>query len=268
MTNTITWKADLHNHLGSHGSNPGFDETIDMIHSTLGDYCMFGIANSDDKRYERFITQRGKYERAIFKRNLKDAVYVPEKKCLVIKCQEMFTEEGHILAIGTPFGYNIKTKKAEEAIKESKSLGAILCAVHPFYYQGIGLFLDKNPELFPYFSSWEIYNGSAEFSLPPVLPLKSNNKAADYCFDNGLMTERDLGISSFTDGHTPEVVGKCFTELSLSDDFYTRWNSSDLLDDALRSVKSLERLNREPNKKDSIVHTIKMGLVKLGLRTD
>ncbi len=50
-------KADLHNHLGSNGVNPGFDETINSVCDRLGPNSVFGIANSDDYRYENFIEQ-------------------------------------------------------------------------------------------------------------------------------------------------------------------------------------------------------------------
>ena len=258
-------KLDIHNHLGSNGANPGFDETIDLVHSRLGDNSAFGIANSDDFRYENFIEQKGKYER-IYLDNGR-AVYVPEKKVLVIKTQEMFTKQGHILAIATPYHKNVKSKDAKDAIKEAKDLGAILDAVHPFYFQGIGTFLSANENLLTQFSSYEVYNGTAGLYLPVIFPKGANKKAMDFYFENILVNpELNVGISSATDGHTAEVIGKCYTELPLN--HLSIINFKENLDKALRQVKSLENLHKEPNKKDAAIHVAKMILVKLGLRKD
>jgi len=267
------WKTDLHNHLGSKGANPGFNATIDLVHSKLGDYSMFGIANSDDYRFERFVEQdiRG-YERGYFGDNR--AVYVPSKNLLVIKCQEMFTKEGHILAIGMPYSKNVKSKDAKDAIKEAKDLGAVLSVVHPFYHQGIGKFLQENIDILPEFSTFEAYNGSAEFSFPPILPTKANFKAASFYSDNLELFKNyfdaHIGISSATDGHSVRVIGKCYTELDLPNDFYHNTNSNLIsqLDFSLRSIVSSRKLHMEPNAKDAAIHAVKMGLVKLGLRSD
>lgn len=252
------WKADLHNHLGSDGSNLGFDETIDLVHSKLGDNSVFGIADSDDYRYERFIEQRGKYERQSMDESR--AIYVPEKKVLVVKCQEMFTKEGHILAVAMPYEKNVTTKNAKDAIKAAKDLGGILDAVHPFYYQGIGNFLEQNPELLGQFSVWEVYNGSAEFSFPKMLPKDANKKSAKFYFNQILKSRLNVGISSATDGHSVNVVGKCYTKL---DDL--SFDSSFIfdLDNSLRRVKTLDKLHTEPNRLDAAIHTFNMVLATL-----
>jgi len=257
-------KADLHNHLGSNGANPGFDETIDLVYNKLGPNSAFGIADSDDFRYESFIEQKGEYERYGIEKNR--AVYVPEKKVLVVKCQEMFTKEGHILAIATPYGKIVKTKDAKDAIKEAKDLGAILSAVHPFYREGIGNFLIANNNLFSQFSSWEVYNGSAEFYIPKVLPKNTNKKAFE--FYNVLLPQfsNGLGISSSTDGHSVKVVGKCYTELSLNENDLQK-DFLEHLDFAIRQVKSSSNLHCESNAKDAAIHTFDMIVATLkGLR--
>ena len=174
----------------------------------------------------------------------------------------MFTKEGHILAIAIPFGENIITKDAKDAIKGAKDLGAILSAVHPFYFKGIGNFLIANNNLISQFSSWEVYNGSTEFSFPGILPRGLNKQSLQ--FYESLLSEfsRELGISSATDGHSVGVIGKCYTELSLEDNFMWR-NFVGKLDRALRQVKSLYQLHMEPNRVDAGIHAVKMGLVKL-----
>jgi hypothetical protein len=261
-------KADLHNHLGSDGKNPGFDETIDLVYSNLGlgnNPSMFGIADSDDYRYERFVEQSGgRYDRE----GIEDsrAVYVPQKKVLVVKCQEMFTKEGHVLAIAMPYGKLLKTKNATDAIKAAKDLGGILCAVHPFYYQGIGNFLQGHSGLLRKFSTWEVYNGSAEFSFPKFLP-KNANEESRLFYEEMRIPNLNIGMSSFTDGHSVKVIGTCYTELELKDNFM-RENFIGKLDGALRNQKYSGKLHTEPNERDSQIHAVKMVLAKLKLRKD
>ena len=125
-------KADLHNHLGRNGANSGFDETIDIVHDNLGPNSIFGIANSNDYRYEDFVEQSGEAYNREYIGDDKRAVYVPEKQMLVVKCQEMFTKQGHVLAIAMPHGKNnIETTETKDAIKAAGDLGAILDVVHP-----------------------------------------------------------------------------------------------------------------------------------------
>jgi hypothetical protein len=254
-------RADLHNHLGRDGANPGFDETINIAHSRLGNGGIIGIANSDDYRFEKFVSQRGKYSRTTIDNR---AVYVHEKDMWVVKCQEMFTEKGDILAVAMPKSVNVKTKKVKDAMKAARGIGASLVAVHSFYKQGIGKFLEDNLDLLPEFASFEVYNGSAEFSLPPIFPKNANPKALDF-YNFFCRTElRGMpGMSSFTDGHSAEVIGTCYTELPPVDVFSN--NLISYFDSELRRVHSLDRLHMQPNKQDAARHYFNMALVKLGL---
>ena len=250
-------KADLHNHLGKNGDNPGFDETIDIVYDRLGPNSIFGIANSNDYRYEKFLSQLGKYNR----QGIGDgrAVYVPEKGILIVKCQEIFTEQGDVLAIAMPYRKNIQTKDTCDAIKATKDMGAILDAVHPFYIDGIGRFLSENPKLLENFSTWEIFNGSAEFWFPKILPRNANDKALEfYAKEIQLNSNLDIGLSSSTDGHLVRTIGKCYTKL---DDFdLTSPNLINELDSKLRKVKSMEKLCMESNKLDAIQHAFHRGV--------
>ncbi len=256
-------KTDIHNHLGRNGANPGFDETIDMIYDRLGPNSIFGIANSNDHRYQDFVNQGGgKYDRHGIEGGRAGAVYVPEKDMLVVKCQEMFTDQGDVLAIAIPFGKNVETTDTRDAVKEAKDFGAILDAVHPFYTDGIGKFLSENPELLEQFSSWEIYNGTAEFWFPKILPRNANSKALDFYTQEIAQNQGlDIGISSSTDGHLTRTVGKCYTELNDFD--LTSKDLASNLDSALREVKSTGRLHMESNRCDAFQHDFHMGLERL-----
>lgn len=256
-------KADLHNHLGKNGANPGFDETINIAYQRLGPRGIFGIANYNDYRYEDFVDQPGgEYSREHVGYDMR-AVYVPEKNMLVVKCQEMFTKQGDILAIAMPYRKkNVETTDTRDAINEAKDLGAVLDAVHPFYIDGIGKFLSENPELLENFSTWEVYNGSAEFWVPKILPRNANSKAFEF-YVNKIKPNPylDIGISASTDGHLTTTLGKCYTML---EDFnLTPEELVNCLDSALREVKSTGRLHKEPNKCDAFQHAFHMGLEKL-----
>ena len=253
-------KADLHNHLGRKGVNPGFDETVDLAYGRLGSNSMFGIANSNDFRYEKFVEQSGgKYNRQDVED--KRAVYVPEKKILIVKCQEMFTNQGHVLAIAMPYGREVTTKEPRDSIREAKDMGAILDAVHPFSPDGIGEFLSENPKLLlEYFSSWEVHNGSAEFWFPIILPIDANLKALEF-YIKEIKPNLKIGMSSSTDGHLARTIGKCYTELKDFD--LTSLNLVNELDSKLREVKSEDKLHRESNTGDAALHTFYMGLERI-----
>jgi len=252
-------KADFHNHLGRNGANPGFDETIDLVYDKFGPNFIFGIANFTDNRYENFIDQKGgKYNRVPIQD--KTAIYVPDKKMLILKGQEFTKNKEHILALAVPYGKSINQDKNIEAMKESKDLGASLIAVHPFYKEGIGNRLEQNQNLLDYFSSIEVYNGSAEFWLPFILPRNANDKAIAFYFDNIFYdfspNKFNIGMSSGTDGHSVEAIGTCYTELP-----YGSLSSKNLsydLNKALREIKFLGNLHMQPNKKDAAIHTWNM----------
>lgn len=264
-------KVDIHNHLGRNGDNPGFDETIDIVHRRLGDGGVFGIANSDDYRFEIFVSQGGgRYNRVPVSDGR--AFHVPEKDMLVVKCQEMFTEKGHVLAIAMPFCKNIVSKNTNDAIRETLDLGAVLDAVHPHYKDGIGEYLEHNIGLLQLFSTFEVFNGSAIW-IPGFTP-KDANETALYSFDiiNAIDKSTslslkginiDFGMSASSDSHSVESIGKCYTLLG---DFSSL--SGDLprvLDTEFRRVKSLDKLHQESNRWDVLNHYKNMLLGKVGL---
>ncbi len=257
-------RADLHNHLGRNGDNPGFDETIDIAHPRLGNGGIFGIANSDDYRYEAFVQQKGgKYNRVnrINDKGYRVAVYVPEKDILVVKCQEMFTDKADVLAIAMPHNLNISTKKSKSAIMLADDYGAVLDAVHPSYIDGIGEFLKENLEYLQYFSTWEVFNGSAELWIPGVTPRFANEKSFAYYFTEELDDKFDMGMSASTDGHSVRAIGTCYT--TLDDYLMSNPNVPEALENALRNAKSWNNLHMEPNRADALKHGLDMAVDKV-----
>jgi|WetSurMetagenome_2_1015567.scaffolds.fasta_scaffold244618_2 hypothetical protein len=271
MTDTITWKADLHNHLEDNKTRD-FDKAVDFFHKKMGDYFIVGIADSDDFRYERFVEQKGKYERVYLGGNWEGkghrAVYVPEKKLILVKCQESFTRGGHVLAIAMPYKQMKVIKNTEDAINYSKDLGGILDAVHSYAREGIGKFLEEHPNLMEKFSIWEGYNASVELSLPFILPKGANQKSIDFYFENlSKRTDLSIGLSAGTDGHSMGVVGRSYTQIKLElpnpsshSNFINNFHSS------LREVKSLDMLHTESNKREAAVHAV-IHAVKMAVKT-
>lgn len=256
-------KADLHHHLGRNRANPGFDETIDLVYDRLGSNSIFGIANSNDYRYDDFVEQSGGvYSREPVSED-KRAVYVPEKQMLVVRCQEMSAKQGHVLAIAMPHGKNnVETTDTRDAIKAAKDLGASLDAVHPFYAESVGKFLSENPELLEHFSSWEVYNGSAELWVPGILPRNANKKALEFYLNViAPNSSLNIGMSASTDGHLTRTIGKCFTLLADFD--LTAKDFQIDLDYALRKNKHEGRLYMEPNLGDAAQHAFHMMLEKI-----
>ena len=75
----------------------------------------------------------------------------------------------------------------------------------------------------------------------------------------------NIGMCSFTDGHSAKVIGTCYTELPLRETFM-RSNFVSTLDETLRNQKYNGRLHMIPNERDSQIHAAKMALAKLKLR--
>ena len=128
-------KADLHNHLRTRSDMHGlFNPAIDKTKKRLGAGGILGVVNFDDRRYEDFVSQKGGYEREKIGRN---AIYVPEKDILVVKGQEVPTQDGHILVIGLNYGVNLERKRSlKDTIANALDENGIIILDHPFYYEG------------------------------------------------------------------------------------------------------------------------------------
>lgn len=212
-------KTDLHNHLGKNGKNPGFDETIDLVHSRLGEGGIFGICNDGyvDFRYEEFVNQSGgKYERVKLDEDGR-VIWVREKDIHIVGVEEVESKQGHFIVAGMPqnkkIQINAKTMTLEDALKKANDFNGIKIVVHPMGRDGLGKYLDKNFRLFAEFDGWEVYNASAELSVPGILPRKANEKSAEYYFSDLCAGFVEMGVCAFTDGHSVGVIGKSYTKV-------------------------------------------------------
>jgi hypothetical protein len=196
-------KASLHEHLrtSSDLKPEDFNRAIDVA-NRLGEYGIFAMTNFDDIRYEHFTSLRG-YNRNYIGEN-QNAIYVPDKKVLVIKAQEVPTKQGHLLALGLGHSQHLKSGRTiEDTIKESMDLGALRIADHPFFAKGIGPYLQSHPELIGFFDAIETHNGEAVYG---------NKKAREF-YKEEKPDHPHLGALSSMDGHSFHELGKSWTEI-------------------------------------------------------
>lgn len=252
-------KVDLHNHLGVNGKNPGFDETINIVHKRLGNNSAFGICNDgySDFRYENFANQKGgKYSRNWIDRE-KRILYVPEKMLYVMGVEEVESKQGHFLVAGMPANKKIqktnKTLSLEDALKSADEINGINIVAHPFGRDGLGPYLMGNFYLTKNFDGWEVYNASAELAIPGVLPFNANKESAEF-YNNYLRNKINIGACAFTDGHSVEVIGRSYTG-------YSGIYHSNLFDDLknrIRNNKDFRNLHTDPAKLDALKHSYNM----------
>lgn len=270
-------KVSLHNHLGRNGRNPGFDKTVDVIYQGLGPGAVFGIANCNDFRFEHFISQPNqRYHRNILGYNTKHpaAVYVPEKQMLIIRGQEVFSNNGHFLVFG--YEKNIEKTHLDDALREAVDNNAIIGTDHRYYRSGLGKFLEENREYEGYFDFDEVYNGTSEVAQWGIGPRKSNERAIENyqknlqgkTFENPLTGKKHLiGAAAFGDTHqlkrvSGNLTGKSYTLLDL------KFMKEDISDpewiDKLRyslHYSNLDNCVMKPNRWDALCHVLNLTVV-------
>jgi hypothetical protein len=257
-------KADLHNHLGKNGANPGFDETIDLVYNKRGPNFIFGICNctSVDYRFENFANQKGgKYER-IWLDDEKRILSVPEKQIYIVGAEEVVTKQGHLVVAGMPSNKKIqkdnKSLSLEDALKSAGDFRGIKIAVHPFGREGISEYIREHILLSAMLDGWEIYNASADLAVPGVLPFNANEKSAEF-YNFCLKNDYNLGACAFTDGHSPEVIGRSYSEYCC----INRDNLLMSLRQRIRQNQDFDNLHMEPAKLDAFKHAVNMAKQRL-----
>lgn len=205
-------KADLHNHLNTSSNMKGlFNPAIDIASERLGSGGIFALVNFEDERYEQFSEEKG-YERT----DLGNALYVPRKDILVIKGQEVPTQDGHLLVLGLEKGVRLKSGESlARTMSEANSNNGIIVADHPFYTAGIGSLLEKAPDFLRYFHAIEGHNGEAAFGFPiGPFPRNANRKAQKF-YDKASIDYPHLGMISASDGHSLHELGRSYTVLEM-----------------------------------------------------
>lgn len=223
-------KADLHTHLrtGSIFNKRDFNRAIDLAAKRLGtqEGAAFALVNFEDKRYEQFIGLPG-YEREYVGPD-RNAIYIPKKKVLVVKGQEMPTKQGHLLVLGLEADIKIKSDMSlKDTIDAADdNLGTIIAA-HPFYIHGMGNYLieyAKNirktrgeKDNIKSIDAIEIHNGGAALTLPlsKKLPERANEHAEEFHRIARTAGYKHLGALSVSDGHSFYELGKSWTEIDM-----------------------------------------------------
>jgi len=227
--------ADLHTHLRTRAdiSNLDFNQVIDLARERLGPGGILGVVNFADRHYEQFVGKRG-YER----HDLSNGVYVPEKKVLVVKGEEVATKQGHLLVLGIRKNRHLAHDRTlDDTIREAKQGNGIMIADHPFTYFGIGKQLERvyniggkilSSEYLEKLDAIEVHNGEASLS-----PRNPNKKAQEF-FRRMRYFNPKLGALIVSDGHSLKEVGISYTTLEMPD--YETITSPYLLVDHLRKA--------------------------------
>lgn len=203
-------RADLHNHLRTftHAKEGDFDRAVDKAYQKLGAGGILSLVNFADTRYEIYTQQTSKYQR----QNLENSIYIPEKKILILKGQEVQTKQGHLLILALKQNQHLKSNRnLEDAIKEAKDLNGIIIADHPFYKEGIGPYLQQNLNLLENIDALEL-NGEANY-IPKLTPKNANQRLIEF---HNFLVENDVifppkGIIASSDGHSFFEIGSCYT---------------------------------------------------------
>jgi hypothetical protein len=201
-------KADLHTHGADYfygckwfSGKPYGDQTIPK---TILDRCfrtadcsLVGIINFDDSRANAiFESIKQLYDSETNHKDGLLSVYQNGKQAHFVIGQEISTDKGHVLIVGTD--RCIKNRNLEDALKEAKELDALIIADH-VGFPGYSLGEKEIIKHRTYFDAIEIWNGNVPFLH------KEQETLASKC---GLP-----GIAS-SDSHTANGVLTSYTEFN------------------------------------------------------
>ena len=205
--------ADLHNHLRTWTwtGKKDFDRAVKAAFKRLGSGGVLGITNFADTRYELYTRQPRRH----FGDNKGNAIHViePERDLLVVKGQEVQTNQGHLLILGLMQDVHLRSSRRvtlEDALSEAEDNNGIIIADHPFYFEGVGSYLQRNPRILERIDALEL-NGSAIW-IPGKTPRHTNQKLLEFYLD---ITEDfpHLGVIANSDGHSFWEIGKSYSKI-------------------------------------------------------
>lgn len=194
-------KADLHYHAPPHRKlrKGDFNRIVDLARQRLGAGGILALVSFDNyKPYDGVYNLSSGYKRQSFG----NAFYVPERQILVVRGQEMHTNQGDILSLGLekmlPFRMTHPPdfKDVARAIQQEGGTGVL---VHGFCLQGAGRYVQKHLEILTDLDAIEIHNGRA---LSPG----ANRRARNFYYQ----VKQDspyLGALANTDGHSFFEIG-------------------------------------------------------------
>lgn len=216
-----------------------------------------GLADVFERRYEVFLGLKG-YDR----QDLGNGFYVPEKKILVIRAQEVFTREGDILVFGFDKKHLIgkgdfKKRSIEDSIKEAEDYGGIIGIDHGYFLRGAIPYLRKNPKLLGKIDTIEVHNGNAWLPIPGHL--HSNKKAQE--FYKEINKYYNIGAFCSSDGHSINEIGSSYSEIEKID----ITNANRLNSSLRKSIKNHKNFSKDKKKNSyfgTLVHAVKETIYK------
>jgi len=267
---TVECRADLHNHIAETEELMTTDSNgiVDHASNRLGRYGILGITNSrGDRRYQKF-RENLEYDA----KDLGNFVYIPEKELWVARTDEPAADDKrHLLFIGFDKTREIESEahSVKAMLVKAKARGLVSILPHPIGGMGALETFEKDLNStgdkfkFPlYFgelvSGIEIFNSQSSLWVPGVFPYHSNKKAQEFyellarwtmnsarLLVDDIDLPKKVGALSFTDGHSVEEIGTCYTNLTMPhpDEITSNHLMVAALDEAIRNSQMLSTVD-------------------------
>ncbi|MBI2452166.1 hypothetical protein HYV50_03760 [Candidatus Pacearchaeota archaeon] len=202
-----TIKADLHNHFTTKSRVLDANKVADRVYEALGNGGICALVNYDDRRFEGFA------ERAEpIGNRLGNAVYFHDRNVLVIKGEELSTQQGDLLVLCLEEGKHLTQRKnLEDSLKEANDHNGIIILPHPYFHSRVGGTIEQNPKYFDYIDGIEIHNGNASRKAN----IRAQWLAGKTNFNNACEKYLHIGWLASSDGHSFKEVGSSYTILKL-----------------------------------------------------
>lgn len=171
----------------------------------LGTNGIAGLVNYNDQRYEAFA------ERAL-DFDIGNAVYSSAFETMIVKGEEIGTQEGDLLVMGLPKGKNLtrypekRKRTLEDTMREAVDENGIVIITTPFFRSRVGETMLQNPELWKYVDAVEVHNGNVS--------RKPKDKAIGL-YHIGRQENPSMGVLASSDGHSFREVGTSYTRMSV-----------------------------------------------------
>ncbi|MEA3329892.1 MAG: hypothetical protein U9Q06_04060 [Nanoarchaeota archaeon] len=257
-------KVDIHNHLqtSSDMSKIDSEKVINYAKQVLGPGGILGIVNMKDRRYEDFIMN---VDSAIPTIDLErgDLYGTGLNNFLLVKCQEIATQQGHLLAIAMPKNESVDDGMSiEDTICEVKELEGIICVDHPFGWGGAGNYLLEHPKYLESgkIDAWETHNGETALYIPGKSNLFANKKS-QRVYDKQIRVSCPVAELWSSDGHSVTEIGSSYTELLMPEDY----QDIDLSATLKSAIKQTRFIGIEGKKTNSYVGAVRHAVALSGI---
>jgi len=261
-------RVDLHNHWGEYAETVrdiGFDGVVHQVNDSLGERGVFGVTDffGVGESFLHYGVFSNLPQKKLERRDLGNAIYVPEKDILVVRGEEIQVEylgkELHLLVLGNPNpGSSITVGIGLfDALDWIRKLGYVTVIDHPFFTHGILKSISrKDGKLLDYIlnnvDAIEVHNGSA---ISPG----ANRKAQDFYVK---MRDRfpNLGGLISSDAHSLEEIATSFTYLGIREGFEDLKTPGDVIDMLRFAIRSSKNPTgpRKTNYKGAIRHAVNL----------